>query len=239
MRISVLIPAYNEEQNIEETIEGVKELTRSTTGSEHLELEIIVIDDGSRDNTHARAVKSGVETIKLTKNIGKGGALEHGLKKASGDIIVFLDADLKRSSSEASKLIKPIMTGEADVVIGSFKPSKTPGGLGLVKALAFYGVKLLAGCEVRSSLSGQRAFNRQVLDDLGPIPGGFSLEVGMLIDLLRKGYRVVEVPVEMCHEATGRNLKGFLHRGRQFIHILRVLISKIRRDDNCLNIFIL
>ena len=83
---------------------------------------------------------------------------------------------------------------------------------------------------MKSALSGQRAFRRQVLEDLRPIPGGFGVEVGMLIDLLRKGYRVVEVPVEMEHEATGRNLKGFLHRGKQFCHILRVLISKIGRD---------
>lgn len=230
MKISVLIPAYNEEQNIEETIEGVRELTGNTGGNEKAKIDIIVIDDGSTDNTYARASKTGVKTIKLAQNIGKVGALECGLKKAEGDIIVFLDADLKRSSAEASKLIAPILAGEADVVIGSFKASPTPGGFGLVKKLTYYGVKLLTGCEMKSALSGQRAFRRQVLEDLRPIPGGFGVEVGMLIDLLRKGYRVVEVPVEMEHEATGRNLKGFLHRGKQFCHILRVLISKIGRD---------
>ena len=96
MKISVLIPAYNEEQNIRrETIEGVRELTGNTGGNEKAKIDIIVIDDGSTDNTYARANKTGVKTIKLAQNIGKG-ALGVA-KKLKETIICFLDADLKEA----------------------------------------------------------------------------------------------------------------------------------------------
>ncbi|NLZ52227.1 MAG: glycosyltransferase family 2 protein, partial [Thermoanaerobacteraceae bacterium] len=124
------------------------------------------------------------------------------------------------------KLISPILSDEADVVIARFKPPGTKKGFGLVKTLAFYGVKLFTGRNITSALSGQRAFKREVLDAIGTIPEGFGIEVGMLIDILKNGFIVKEVDVDMHHDVTGRDLKGFLHRGKQFWHILKVLVSK-------------
>lgn len=228
MNISVLIPAFNEEKNIKHTIDGLKRLKDEFLNKNGMGLQIIVIDDGSSDNTYEKVVECGVEVLRLDKNIGKGGALNHGMKKACGDIVIFLDADLRESSFEAYKLIIPIIQGTADVTVARFRPPKIKGGFGFVKALAFHGVRLFTGHRLTSVLSGQRAFKCSVLNDIAHIPDGYSLEVGMLIDILRKGYKVVEVDVNMHHDITGRNLQGFLHRGRQFIHILRILIRKIR-----------
>jgi hypothetical protein len=84
----------------------------------------------------------------------------------------------------------------------------------------------MTGKELEATLSGQRIFKREVLEKFDEIPFGYGVEVGMTIDILNYGYRVVEVLVNMTHNETGRNLKGFIHRGKQFYHIKRVLRTK-------------
>ena len=128
-----LIPAYNEENKIKDTLENIKDIEEIS--------EIIVVDDGSSDNTSkvAKEVKSPkITVITQDKNRGKGYALNNGLKIAmeKADIIGFLDADLGSSSKEVSKLITPILNNEADVIIAKFPPAKKKGGLGFVKGLA-------------------------------------------------------------------------------------------------------
>lgn len=229
MKVTILIPAFNEEKNIEQTLKGLEDFQSTYCRENQIDLDILLIDDGSADQTCAKASRAGAKVLALRENKGKGNALREGLKNTDGDIIVFLDADLRDSSGEVYKLISPILKNEADVVIARFKPLSKKKGFGFVKALAFYGVKLFTGEEVTSALSGQRAFKKEVLDAIGTIPEGFGIEVGMLIDILKKGFTVREVDVDMYHDVTGRNLKGFLHRGKQFWHILKVLISKIIR----------
>lgn len=231
MKVTILIPAFNEEKNIAHTIKGLENFRDTFCQKNQLDLGIIVIDDGSKDKTGKKAIDAGVEVIQLKQNKGKGNALREGLKKADGDIIVFLDADLRDSSEEAYKLVTPILNGEADVTIARFKPPGKKKGLGFVKALAYHGVKFFTGHGVTSALSGQRAFKKEVLKSIGTIPDGFGIEVGMLIDILRKGFVVKEVDVNMQHDVTGRDLRGFMHRGKQFWHILKVLISKLFASD--------
>lgn len=228
MKVSILIPAFNEEKNIAKTLEGLAESKNKFCKEHQIELQVLVIDDGSLDQTAALASEKGAKVIKLASNTGKGGALREGLKYADGDIIVFLDADLQETSGEVYKLLLPILKDNADVTIAKFKPVPGKKGFGLVKALAFYGVKSLTGKEISTSLSGQRAFKQQVLNDIQGIPEGFGIEVGMLIDILKKGYKVQEVEVDMHHDVTGRDLHGFVHRGRQFFDILKVLAQKRR-----------
>jgi glycosyltransferase involved in cell wall biosynthesis len=231
VKISILLPAFNEANNIAKTIEGLMKFKADFGEKYDLDIDILVIDDGSTDETFNKAKQCNVNAIKLAQNQGKGGALREGIKSADGDIVVFLDADLKESSYEVYKLILPILRNESDVVIAKFKPVKKKGGFGFVKTLAFKGVKFFTGQEITSSLSGQRAFKKHVLDDIGYIPDGYSLEVGMLIDILNKGYRVKEVEVDMSHDVTGRDFKGFMHRGKQFMDILKVLMSKLRERN--------
>lgn len=232
MKIDILIPAFNEEKNIQKTLKGLENFNNNFCKEHGLDMEVLVIDDGSIDKTQEKAKEMGAKVLKLKENKGKGNALDKGLKESTGQIVVFLDADLKESSYEVYKLVLPIIENKADVVIAKFKPTKKKGGFGFVKSLAFYGVKLYTGKEVTTALSGQRAFKREVLQNIGKIPDGFGLEVGMLIDILQKGYLVKEVEVNMDHDVTGRNIRGFVHRGKQFFDILKVLLPKLRKQDS-------
>lgn len=221
--ISIIIPAYNEEDKIKDTLESIKDIEVIN--------EVIVVDDGSSDKTTEKAseVKSNkIKVFKLEQNRGKGYALNYGLEKAmeKADIIGFLDGDLGSSSSEVKKLITPILNDEADVIIAKFPPAKKKGGLGFVKGLAKQSVLDMTGEELDATLSGQRLFKREVLEQFDEIPFGYGVEVGMTIDILKKGYKIKEVLVNMTHSETGRDLKGFIHRGKQYYHIKKVLRQK-------------
>ena len=221
--ISIIVPAYNEEARIKNTLEAIKNIKEIN--------EIVVVDDGSSDNTTkvASEVKSEkIVVLNLDKNKGKGYALNYGLKIAmkNADIIGFLDADLGSSANDVKKLIDPILNDEADVVIAKFPPAKKKGGLGFVKGLAKDSVFEMTGVELDATLSGQRLFKKEVLEKFNEIPFGYGVEVGMTIDILKYGYKIKEVLVNMTHNETGRNLKGFIHRGKQYYHIKKVLKQK-------------
>jgi glycosyltransferase involved in cell wall biosynthesis len=217
--VSVLIPAFNESKTIQETILAVK-----NTGKVN---QIIVINDGSHDDTGRIAKAAGAEVIDLSKNIGKGGALNQGLKYIKGDIIGLIDADLGKTASEVDKLIDPVLENKADMTIGRFPPAKKKGGFGMVSSLAKRGIRWFTGLEVNSPLSGQRVMRRSIIQKIGFFESGFGVEVGLTIDVFRLGFRVKEIPVQMTHAETGRDLAGFLHRGRQFIDVVLVLLRRL------------
>lgn len=221
--VSIIIPAYNEENRILDTLNGIANLDEID--------EIVVVDDGSSDKTYdlIKSINSEkIKSFKLDKNSGKGCALNFGLKNISreANIVGFLDADLGNTSSEVLKLVKPIINNEADVSIAKFPPAKKKGGLGFVKNLAKESVLEMTGVELTSTLSGQRVFKKEVLKIFDEIPFGYGVEVGMTIDILKNNYKIIEVLVDMTHNETGRNLKGFIHRGKQYYHIKKVVKQK-------------
>ena len=225
--ISVVVPTYNRAGFLSRALDSV--LSQS-----YQDFEIIVVDDGSSDKTTKFASEVNSEKIivlKLDKNKGKGYALNYGLKIAmkNADIIGFLDADLGKSANDIKKLINPIINDEADVIIAKFPPAKKKGGLGFVKGLAKDSVFEMTGVELDATLSGQRLFKKEVLEKFDEIPFGYGVEVGMTIDILKYGYTIKEVLVNMTHNETGRDLKGFIHRGKQYYHIKKVL--KIKKKE--------
>ena len=190
---------------------------------------IYVINDGSTDKTYDMADSvDGIDVVNQYPNRGKGEALYRGLQLAlkDSDIIVFADADLEESARDVEKLIVPILEDRADVTIAKFPPAKRKGGFGFVKKLAGEGVYINTGKRMDTVLSGQRAFKSEVLRRINVRYKGYGVELGMLIDILNRGYSVMEVDVNMYHNETGRDLSGFIHRGKQFWQILTVLISK-------------
>lgn len=218
-RVSILIPAHNEEDYIFDTVAAISHIAEVN--------EIVVIDDASTDNTARLAADAGAAVISLPRNIGKGGALNRGLKTITGDIVALVDADLGFSAADVKKLIAPVLANQADMTVARFPGARKKGGFGLVKGLAKKGIKFFAGIDVTAPLSGQRVMKRSVIESLGGFESGFGVEVGMTIDAVRRGFRIMEVEVNMTHAETGRDLKGFMHRGKQFLHVARVLAKRL------------
>lgn len=219
--VKIIIPAYNEEERILDTIAAVKTIADVA--------EIIVVNDGSNDATSQRARSAGVSVLDLQANRGKGGAMNAAVENIDADIVVFLDADLGESAAEAWKIIEPVREGRADLCIASFPPPLKKGGFGLVKGTASRALRKAGQNEVNAPLSGQRAMTREVLKAVTPFHEAYGVELGMSLRALLAGYRIMEVPTTMRHNETGRNLEGFLHRGRQFRDVVRVIFAETRR----------
>jgi glycosyltransferase involved in cell wall biosynthesis len=219
VQVVVLIPAFNESRSIQMTIRALQKTGKAN--------QIIVINDASTDDTGVLAKAIGAIVLDLPRNLGKGGALNQGIAVAQGEIIAVLDADLGKTAAEFEKLLTPVLEDKADMTVGRFPPALRKGGFGLVTLLARKGIRFFTGLEVASPLSGQRVMRRAVLEAVGPFESGFGVEVGLTIDVFRHGFRVKEVPVQMTHNETGRDLAGFLHRGHQFYDVLRVLLKRL------------
>lgn len=215
LKVSVVVPAYNEEKRIKDTVKSILAIP--------LVHELIVVNDGSTDQTAVLAAQEGTKVIGLEKNLGKGAALNRGVKEVTGDIIVLLDADLGQSALEGEKLIMPLLAGKADMTIAKFPPSSKKSGFGLVKGLARLGIKNMTGLWLDCPLSGQRAMTRQVLEHVKLFQSGYGVEVGLTIGVAKGGFRIMEIETQMEHNVTGRDMQGFLHRGKQFNHVARVL----------------
>ncbi|MCL6611006.1 MAG: glycosyltransferase family 2 protein [Peptococcaceae bacterium] len=213
--VSVLIPAYNEEERIGHTVGASWEIPGVA--------QVLVVDDGSRDGTARAALESGAQVIVLEKNRGKGGALNAGAGHLKGDILLLLDADLGKSASRAAGLLGPVIDGLADMVLAVLPKTGKKAGFGLVRGLARAGIRHFTGLDLEAPLSGQRAMRREVLTGCLPLAGGYGAEVDFTVRAAMLGYRVMEVPVDLFHRETGRDLGGFMHRGRQLCHVARAL----------------
>lgn len=217
--ISAVVPAYNEEAAIAATVRAIQAIP----GVE----EVLVVDDGSRDCTADMAQQAGAKVIRVERNQGKGAALNRGLAQARGDILLLLDADLGESAREAELLLGPVLRGEADMAIATFpKSAGSGGGFGFVVRLARKGIYERTGMWMDAPLSGQRALRRAVLEKCAPLAEGFGVEAALTIDALKAGFTVVEVPTNMRHRITGRDLRGFAHRFRQYLAVARVLRAR-------------
>ncbi|KPU63073.1 dolichol-phosphate mannose synthase [Thermococcus sp. EP1] len=188
--ISLIIPAYNEAKRIGSVLSKIPDFID----------EIIVVDDGSKDNTSEVAKNWGAKVIRLKQNQGKGAAMKAGINKASGDIIVFMDADGQHNPKEIEKLIIPIINDEADFVIGS-RLIKTQGKRPLIRKLSnflsTFLIKLKLGIEVKDTQSGFRAIKREFLPDIES--KRYEVETELLIKAVKKGARVKETPVERIY----------------------------------------
>lgn len=202
MKLSILIPAYNEEATISTVLNSLKDLKLK-----NLEKEIIVIDDGSNDKTSEtlKTQKKSIKVITHKINKGKGAAIKSGLKEATGDIVMIQDADLEYNPKDIPRLIKPIIDGKTQVVYGTrlrmkpilFGKNKTP------HLLHFFGNKflsflttLLYGQNITDMETGYKIFTKETLKGVRLKSKGFELEPEITAKILKKGYKILELNIK-------------------------------------------
>ena len=190
-----------------------------------------VADDGSTDATPDLARAAGATVVRSERVIGKGQAMTAGVRAAlermSGDeaIVVLCDGDLGDSARELSALVDALRRDDADLAVAAFA-TRVGGGFGLALAFARWAIRRRCGLSTRASISGQRALRAGVAREVLPFASGFGMEIGMTIDAVRAGHRVVEVDLDLAHRATGRTPAGFLHRARQLADFIRVYLAR-------------
>jgi glycosyltransferase involved in cell wall biosynthesis len=144
----------------------------------------------------------------------------------SGAVLVLCDGDLGDCAQELSVLVDALRReNDAGLAVAAFA-TRAGGGFGLALAFARWAIRRRCGLSTRAPISGQRALCAEVARDVLPFAGGFGMEIGMTIDAVRAGHRVVEVDLDLSHRATGRTPAGFAHRARQLVDFIRVYCAR-------------
>jgi hypothetical protein len=210
-RVSALVPARDEADRIAATVAAL-------LGMPGVD-RVLVVDDASRDGTGSAALAAGAAVMRLRRRAGKGRAMEVALRRADpADVWLFADGDLGKTAAALAPVLDEVLAGRADLAI-AVPPPQEGGGFGLVKRAAARAIHETSGFEASAPLSGQRAITAEALEACRPLAGGFGVETAMTIDVVRAGFRVVEVAADIRHRATGRGVRGIAHRGRQGIQI--------------------
>jgi glycosyltransferase involved in cell wall biosynthesis len=184
LTVSVIIPAYNEEKTVAKVVGVVKSLNYIK--------EVIVVNDGSSDQTAQNALDAGAMVINHSKNKGKGAAIKTGFKNSKGDIVVFLDADLHNlTKNQVNNIITPIMSGEADITKTKFKREA-----GRVTELTAKPLLNFFFPEIKfdQPLSGQFAAKRSFLNKI-KLEDDYGVDVGIVLDADVMGMKVKEVDI--------------------------------------------
>ena len=220
----VLIAARDEADRLPATLTALAEAFPGA--------RVVVVDDGSTDGTAAVAHAHGAEVVRAERNLGKGGAATLGARRllALADepdppVVLLCDADLATSAAALAALVEAVRAGGADLAVATFA-RRVGGGFGLAVGFARWAIRRRCGLETVAPISGQRALRADVLRAVVPFAPRFGMEVGMTIDAVRAGFRVAEIELPLAHRATGRTLRGFLHRGRQLRDIVAAYLSR-------------
>jgi Glycosyl transferase family 2 len=198
--LTVLVAARDEEETIGRTVTRLRR--------EFPDAEVIVADDGSEDATAEAAEQAGAIVLRLPR-LGKGQALSAAERAAPPGRLLICDADLDGDLS-------PLVRRDGGLVVAAFA-DRQGGGFGIAKRFARAVVRIRAGIEQREPLSGQRSLSPRARAATFPLAPGFGCEVRMTIDAARAGVTVEELTLPLRHRATGRDLRGFVHRGRQLL----------------------
>ena len=205
MRLSIIIPVFNEEKTISEILKRVNEV--EIPG---VKKQIIVVNDGSTDSTESaiQNLKLKIQNLKYIrhqKNQGKGAAVRTGIANATGDYIIIQDADLEYDPKDIEKLIKPVLGGTSKIVYGTRLkrlPSFSKEERTLQFLLHYMGNKFLS--LLTSILYGQwitdmetcyKLFPRKAVERMKLNARGFEFEPEITAKLLRRGYKILEIPI--------------------------------------------
>lgn len=221
---ALIVTAHNEADRLPATLSA---LAAAFPGA-----RVLVADDASSDDSAAVAAAHGAEVVRSERSVGKGGAATLAaqrllpLAEQRPDAVVLLcDGDLATSAEALGRLVDEVYAGHADLAVAAFA-RRVGGGFGLALGFARWAIRRRCGLETAAPISGQRALRAAVLPAVVPFAPRFGMEVGMTVDAVRAGFRVVEVELPLAHRATGRTLRGFLHRGRQLLDFVAVYLSR-------------
>lgn len=216
MRSLILVPTYNESASIVKLLDRVTGVRADLLGAGH-EVRLLVIDDNSPDGTAQLVETQGLDWVDVLKRPGKSGlgpsyiagfrwGLDHGF-----EILIEMDADLSHQPEALSDLIEPVLTGDADLTIGT---RWMPGGRvvnwplsrQLISRAGTSYARLALGLELRDVTSGYRAFHRRVLAaiDLNQVESqGYGFQIEMVLTTLRAGFTIKEVPITFVEREGG------------------------------------
>lgn len=212
--VVAVVPAKDEQARLGATLDAL-------AGLDVVD-RVVVVDDGSSDGTSAVARDRGVAVRRHARNRGKAAAMATGADAAAElvgpqHLLLFVDADLEASAAALGVLVGPVASGEADMSIATLPPQRQAGGgHGFVVRLARDGIAQRAGWAPAQPLSGMRCLSRTAYDVAQPLARGWGVEVGLTLDVLAAGLTVVEVPCDLHHRVTGRDLRSQLHRAAQY-----------------------
>jgi glycosyltransferase involved in cell wall biosynthesis len=218
--LAVIVTARNEADRLGATLRALREVFPGA--------ELWVADDASEDATAHVALQEGARLVSAPRRLGKGGAATlaaEALLSESDPRVLLADADLGESAAQLQLLVDAVQGESADLAIATFA-KRVGGGFGIAVGSARKAIEATTGRTMTAPISGQRAMRAGVLSQLLPFSAGFGMETGMTIDALRAGLRVEEVQLDLEHRATGKTLKGFLHRGKQARDIARAYASR-------------
>jgi glycosyltransferase involved in cell wall biosynthesis len=226
--VSIVVPAYNEAQRIGESIKKIDAFVRASP----LAFELIVVDDGSRDDTAATVSKSqtkGLRLVRNEQNHGKGYTVRQGVLAASGEYVLFTDADLSAPIEELNKLLDVALKDGADVVIGSRAVDRTfiekhqsrfreLGGIIFNKM-----VRLLLGLQLHDTQCGFKLFHRQKSRRIFELQTtqGFGFDAELLFLAARNGLKIRETPVRWSH-SEGSKVNPVRDGLRMFSDLVRI-----------------
>lgn len=211
--VTIIIPAYNEEGRIVHVINGIKRLERA--------YEIIVVDDGSTDNTYKLANGTGVRVISHPYNKGNGAAVKTGIRSAEGDIVVIIDADGQHEPKHIADMLS-YFPGY-DAVIGARAGESMSLGRRMANKVYNLLGTYLSGQKIRDLTSGFRAFKKDVIIDFLPLlPNSFSAPATSTLALIKAGYSVKFIPIQTEARTKGRSKIRVSDGLRFFLIILRV-----------------
>jgi len=218
--VTALIPAYRAGESIAATVIALRRLPQ--VGS------VIVVDDGSPDDTAAQAQYAGARVLRHPHNRGKGAALRTAAATLGEgtEVVLLLDADLGATAAEAGKLLAPVLAGQAHLAIATLPAAGKGAGFGLAVRSARLLIWLLTGRVMQAPLSGQRALTAALLRRVR-FADRFAVEVALTLDALLLGAQVVEVPTEFQHQVTGWSLPHLRHRARQLLDVWRAALPRL------------
>ncbi len=197
MKITAVIPAYNEEKRITETVRDVKEKISN----------VVVIDDGSTDQTAELALAAGAKVLRHSHNRGQGAALQTGLIFAirnNADIILTFDADGQHQASDIDNVLKPVMLGEADVVLGSRflnreNKKQVPALKRLILLLAAWFTRLYTGLNITDTHNGFRALSATAAAAIEIRQDGMAHASEIIEQIKKNKLKLKEVPVNILY----------------------------------------